>query len=228
MAERRRKSVPLVADRKTSGPAQDPTARAFVPSRKSLTSLRDAARGCRGCPLYSAATQTVFGEGPVSARVMLVGEQPGNDEDLSGRPFVGPAGRVLDKALGLAGMKREEVYVTNVVKHFYWVLRGKRRLHKKPVRRYVDACEPWLDEEAKLIEPEVLVCMGATAAQAILGPSARVSEDTQRVTATKWCEKTIATIHPSSILRQQSSEERAQALERLVRDLRLAAKLSSR
>jgi uracil-DNA glycosylase family protein len=204
----------------------DPTARAFVPEKKTLTSLRAAAAGCRGCPLYASATQTVFGEGPVKARVMLVGEQPGNDEDLAGKPFVGPAGRILDRALELAGLRRDDVYVTNVVKHFYWELRGKRRLHKKPVRRLVEACVPWLDEETKLIEPEVLVCLGATAAQAVVGASVRVSESMGVVTATRWCEKTIATIHPSSILRQATSEERAAALDRLAKDLRLAAKLA--
>jgi uracil-DNA glycosylase len=213
--------------KKTAKPV-DPTARAFVPAKKTLKTLTEAAKGCRGCPLYAAATQTVFGEGPIGARVMLVGEQPGNEEDLSGHPFVGPAGRMLQKALGLAGLSREDVYVTNVVKHFYWELRGKRRLHKKPVRRFVDACTPWLDEEAKLVEPEVLVCMGATAAQAILGPSARVSEPSSTPVATRWCEKTLATIHPSSILRQQTSEERAAALDRLVTDLRVAAELSKR
>src|SRR5688572_12934161 len=141
----------------------------FLPKRVTMSSLREAALGCRGCPLYQNATHTVFGEGRLKARLILVGEQPGNDEDLQGRPFVGPAGRLLDEALAAAGIDRADAYVTNVVKHFKWTPKGKRRMHQKPGAREIAACLPWLEKEIELIRPKVLVCLGATAAQALLG-----------------------------------------------------------
>src|SRR5438552_14256719 len=147
----------------------------FLPARLSITSMRQAVQGCRGCPLFRNATQAVFGEGPRAARVILVGEQPGNDEDLAGHPFVGPAGRVLDEAMEEAGLDRKETYVTNVVKHFKWEAKGKRRMHKKPGAREISACLPWLEKEIELIRPRVLVCLGATAAQALLGKDFKVT-----------------------------------------------------
>jgi uracil-DNA glycosylase len=196
----------------------------FLPARRTLRSLVSAAAGCRGCPLYKNATQTVFGEGPRAARAILVGEQPGNDEDLAGHPFVGPAGRVLDQALERAGIDRKLVYVTNVVKHFKWTPKGARRMHQKPAAREIAACMPWLKEEVELLRPEVLVCLGATAAQAILGRAFRVSRERGRATATRLAERTLATVHPSSILRQRTSEDRHREMERLVADLKVAAR----
>jgi DNA polymerase len=196
----------------------------FLPARLSLPALREAAKGCRGCPLYKNATQTVFGEGKKVARVVLVGEQPGNEEDLSGRPFVGPAGRVLDDALGAAGIARDDAYVTNVVKHFKWVPKGTRRMHKKPGAREVAACLPWLEKEIELIRPRVLVCLGATAAQAVLGSEVRVSVQRGRLITSNLAPRATATVHPSSILRQRSREDRHREMERLVRDLALVAR----
>ena len=190
-----------------------------------MTSLREAARDCRGCPLFRNATQTVFGKGRLSARIMLVGEQPGNDEDLRGEPFVGPAGRVLDEALEAAGIAREDAYVTNVVKHFKWTPAGKRRLHKKPSPREVLACRPWLDQELKLIEPDVLVCLGATAAQALLGREFRVTVQRGKLVDTALAPKALATIHPSAVLRQQTAEDRAREMSRFTADLAVAARL---
>jgi len=190
-----------------------------------MTSLRTAARECHGCPLYRHATQTVFGKGKLSARVMLVGEQPGNDEDLEGAPFVGPAGRILDKALDAAGIARADAYVTNVVKHFKWTPAGKRRLHKKPSAREIEACRPWLDQEIALVKPEVLVCLGATAAQALLGRDFRVSVQRGQEVATSLAPHALATIHPSAVLRQQSPQDRERELARLTADLEVAASL---
>ena len=150
-----------------------PTARAFLPARHDLPNLRDAAEACRGCDLFEKATQTVFGEGPESAIMVLIGEQPGDQEDQTGRPFVGPAGRLLDRALGEAGISREQVYVTNAVKHFKWVARGKRRLHDKPRRSEIMACRPWLEAEISTIKPQIVVCLGATAAQSLINGHAR-------------------------------------------------------
>ena len=147
----------------------------FLPARSTLRSLRNASRDCRGCDLWERGTQTVFGEGAAHAKVMFVGEQPGDREDIEGRPFVGPAGQLLDRSLERAGIDRDEVYITNVVKHFKWEPRGKRRIHKKPNLEEITACRPWLDAELGLVEPEILVCLGATAAQALLGPSFRVT-----------------------------------------------------
>jgi uracil-DNA glycosylase len=205
--------------------AAAPGARAFLPPRISLVSLRRAAHDCRGCPLFRRATQTVFGEGRARARLMLVGEQPGNDEDLEGRPFVGPAGRLLDRALAAAGIDRSDTYVTNVVKHFKWEPRGKRRLHKKPGAREVGACLPWLEKEMELIRPQVLVCLGATAAQALLGRSFRVTTQRGRPFATRLAGPAVATIHPSSILRQRTAGDRDREMGRFTRDLQVAASL---
>lgn len=190
-----------------------------------MASLREAAGQCRGCPLYKNATQTVFGSGPLSARVVLVGEQPGNDEDLQGKPFVGPAGRILNQALEAAGIARTDAYVTNVVKHFKWTPVGPRRLHKKPSAREIGACLPWLEKELELVKPDVLVCLGATAAQALLGRQFRVSTQRGRVVSTPLAPHAVATIHPSSILRQQSAEDRRREMAHFTADLEVVAGL---
>lgn len=197
----------------------------FLPPRITMTSLREAAQGCRGCPLFRNATQTVFGEGPRNARVVMVGEVPGNDEDLAGHPFVGPAGRVLDEALAAAGIGRDQTYLTNVVKHFKWEPQGKRRKHKKPSAREIAACLPWLEQEMALIRPDVLVCLGATAAQAVVSPGFRVTQMRGRVIATALARRTVATVHPSSILRQRASEDRRREMARFVADLERIARL---
>jgi uracil-DNA glycosylase len=206
--------------------ADDPGAAPFVPARPSLASLRRAAEGCRGCPLHRTASHAVIGEGPRRARVMLVGEQPGNDEDLAGHVFVGPAGRMLDRALEEAGLDREALFLTNVVKHFSWEPRGKRRIHKTPAQRHVDACIPWLEAESRLVAPHVVVCLGAVAARAIVGRDARVTESAGVVTKTAWCERTLATLHPSAVLRARSTEDRDAMFARLVSDLALAKRLA--
>jgi uracil-DNA glycosylase len=197
----------------------------FLPTRITMASLRRAARGCQGCPLYKNATQTVFGEGPRTARVVLVGEVPGNDEDLAGRPFVGPAGRVLDEALEAAGIGRDDTYVTNVVKHFKWEPQGKRRKHKKPSAREIAACLPWLEREMSLVRPEVLVCLGATAAQALVARDFRVTRMHGRVVATALSDQTVATIHPSAVLRQRTSEDRRTEMAGFIADLKVVARL---
>jgi len=197
----------------------------FLPRRISMESLREAAETCQGCPLYRDATQTVFGAGPRSARMIVVGEQPGNDEDLQGAPFVGPAGRVLDEGLAAAGIDRADTYVTNVVKHFKWTPSGKRRLHKKPSAREIAACLPWLEKEIELIEPEMLVCLGATAAQALLGRDFKVTRQRGQILPTPLAKHAVATIHPSSILRQQTEAERRREMEQFIEDLKVAARL---
>jgi uracil-DNA glycosylase family protein len=199
------------------------TAAAFLPKRPSLTSLRAAARDCTACPLWRSGTQTVFGEGLKRARMLLVGEQPGDREDLEGRPFVGPAGRLLDAALLEAGIDRADVYVTNAVKHFKWTPKGKRRIHQKPNWNEISACRPWVEAELAVVEPEVLVCLGATAAQALLGRDVRVTRDRGRLLESKLAPAAIATVHPSSILRARSSEEREREQALFVADLRFAA-----
>jgi uracil-DNA glycosylase len=201
------------------------TAAPLIPARPTLRSLREAARTCRACPLWKLGTQTVFGEGPAAARVVMVGEQPGDREDLEGKPFVGPAGRLLDQALVEAGIERSDVYVTNAVKHFKWEPMGKRRLHKKPNAREIAACRPWLEAELALIEPDVLVALGATAAQALMGPQFRVTRDRgQPFTEQPWAKTFVATVHPSSILRGDPAE-RAVAFAAFVADLKAVAKL---
>jgi uracil-DNA glycosylase family protein len=192
-------------------------------SGKTLTSLREEAAGCRACPLWEHATQTVFGEGPETAPVVFVGEQPGDHEDLEGRPFVGPAGRLLDEALELAGIDRSETYVTNAVKHFKWVARGKRRLHAKPTWSEQMACRPWLEGELAILQPRVLVLLGATAAQSLLGKQFRVTKERGRWLDSELAEHVTATIHPSAILRQRDAESRERELARFVEDLRLVA-----
>src|SRR5213078_1561949 len=179
----------------------DETAAPLVPERPSLTKLREAAAGCTACDLHKTGTQTVFGEGSASAEVVFVGEQPGDQEDLQGRPFVGPAGKLFDKALDDAGIDRAQVYVTNAVKHFKWIARGKRRIHQKPNWSEIAACRPWLDAELAVVKPHVLVCLGATAAQALLGRTFRVTRARGRPVESSLAPIVIATVHPSSLLR---------------------------
>ena len=198
----------------------DGTAAPLVPERPTLRSLKDAAAGCKACPLWRTGTQTVFGEGLAKAEVVLVGEQPGDQEDLAGKPFVGPAGRLLDKGLEEAGIDRKLAYVTNVVKHFKWQPRGKRRIHQKPNAAEVAACRPWLEAELSLLQPKVLVCLGATAAQALLGRQFRVSEDRGVPVDSELAPVVMATVHPSSILR---SDDREAEMAMFVDDLRRVA-----
>jgi uracil-DNA glycosylase family protein len=200
-------------------------AAAYLPEHLSLPQLRDAVQGCRGCELYRNATQAVFGEGARHAEVMLVGEQPGDKEDLAGHPFVGPAGRLLDQALEEAGIDRAQTYVTNAVKHFKWQARGKRRIHQKPSWSESSACRPWLEAEIAVVEPRVLVCLGATAAQSLLGPDFRVTRHRGELIDSPLAEHVTATVHPSLILRQQDEESRRGELAAFVDDLRVVAKL---
>jgi uracil-DNA glycosylase family protein len=200
---------------------------AEVPETSSLTTLEKAARSCTACHLYKRATQTVFGEGPKNARLMFLGEQPGDQEDLAGKPFVGPAGKLFDRALAEAGIDRAEVYVTNTVKHFKWEPRGKRRIHQKPNSREIAACRPWLEAELRLVRPKLLVCLGATAAQSIFGPSFRVTRDRGQVLESELAPKVLATVHPSSLLRQPDEESREREYAHFVADLRAALKASA-
>jgi uracil-DNA glycosylase len=199
------------------------SAAGFLPGTLTLPALRDAARGCTACPLWRTGTQTVFGEGLKRARLLLVGEQPGDKEDLEGRPFVGPAGRLLDEALVEAGIDRSDAYVTNAVKHFKWVGRGKRRIHQKPNWSEIAACRPWLDAELAVVRPDVLVCLGATAAQALLGREVRVTRDRGRPLESELAPVALATVHPSSILRAPDEESRRRERALFVADLRVAA-----
>jgi uracil-DNA glycosylase len=192
------------------------------PSSSSLTTVRGAAKHCTACHLYKQATQTVFGEGPRTARIMLIGEQPGDYEDITGKPFVGPAGKIMNRALKEAGIDRREVYVTNAVKHFKWEPRGKRRLHKKPNSREIAACRPWLEAELRIIRPEVLVCLGSTAAQAIFGSGFRVTRERGKLLSSTFAARVIATVHPSSLLRQPDEEARRREYGLFVKDLRAA------
>ena len=189
--------------------------------RDELERLRDAARSCQNCPLWENATQTVFGEGETRAAVMLIGEQPGDQEDLAGRPFVGPAGRLLDRALEAAGVDRSRVYVTNAVKHFKWAPRGKRRIHKKPSDREIDACHQWLEGEIAAVKPSVIVCLGATAAQAVIGRGFKVSVDRGRFIESPLAPVVFATLHPSALLRVVDELERERAFHAFVADLKL-------
>jgi DNA polymerase len=197
----------------------------LVPENRTWESLHDAAAGCQACDLWQRGTRTVFGEGAREAAVMFVGEQPGNDEDLAGRPFVGPAGRLLDKALEEAGIDRRLVYVTNVVKHFKWEPRGKRRIHTKPNTAEITACFPWLEAEIGLVKPRVIVCLGATAAQAILGKQFRVTRSSGEFVSSPYAEYVTATVHPSSILRAPDSETRHAETALFIEDLKKVAKL---
>jgi DNA polymerase len=195
-----------------------------APETSSLTALRNAAKTCTACHLYKRATQTVFGEGTKGAKLMLLGEQPGDQEDLAGKPFVGPAGRILDRALAEAGINRAEVYVTNTVKHFKWEPRGKRRLHKKPNSREIAACRPWLEAELRVLTPGLLVCLGATAAQAVFGPAFRVTRDRGKVLKSDLAPRVVATVHPSLLLRQPDEKSREREYKLFVADLRVALK----
>jgi uracil-DNA glycosylase family protein len=204
-------------------PTQTGTAAALIPPGASLKQLREISASCRACPLWKNGTQTVFGEGPRAAEVMFVGEQPGNDEDLQGRPFVGPAGKLLDRALEEAGIDRSKIYVTNVVKHFKWEPRGKRRIHKKPSAREIAACRPWLDAEIARVKPKVLVCLGASAAQALLGRNFLVSKQRGEFIQSDLAPRVTATVHPSSILRAPDEESRHAQREQFVQDLKKVA-----
>ena len=194
------------------------------PDTASLTALREAARHCTACHLYKRATQTVFGEGPKGAVMVLVGEQPGDYEDLAGKPFVGPAGKIMDRALEEAGIDRKQVYVTNAVKHFKWEPRGKRRIHQKPNSREIAACRPWLEAELQIVKPKLVVAMGATAAQTIFGPSFRVTRERGKVLSSKLAPRVLATVHPSSLLRQPDEASRQREYKHFVSDLRAAVR----
>jgi uracil-DNA glycosylase family protein len=203
----------------------DETAAPLVPETSSLPKLREAAAGCQACDLWKTGTQTVFGEGARKAEIVFVGEQPGDQEDQQGKPFVGPAGRVLDEALEEAGIDRALAYVTNVVKHFKWEPRGKRRIHAKPNWAEIAACRPWLDAELEVVKPKVLVCLGATAAQALLGRQFRVTKQRGVPVESDLAPHVVATVHPSSILRQETEADRANAMADFVADLKVVAKL---
>jgi len=197
----------------------------LLPDRPTLPKVRDVAKDCKACDLYKTGTQTVFGEGPSRAEVMFVGEQPGDVEDLAGHPFVGPAGKLLDRALAQAGIDRSLVYVTNVVKHFKWEPRGKRRIHKKPRVSEIKACRPWLEAELRAVKPSVIVCLGATAAQSVIGPQFKLMANRGTVIPSPLGEQVVATIHPSAVLRAPDSEGRKQAYDSLVADLKVVARL---
>jgi DNA polymerase len=202
-------------------PEDVPGAKAFLPARRSLTSLRAAVQTCHGCTLYQHATQAVFGEGAAHAKVMLIGEVPGDSEDLAGKPFVGPAGRLLDEALAVAKIPRDEVYVTNAVKHFKFTRRGKRRIHDKPNRYEIEACKPWLESELDLLEPGIVVLLGATAAQALLGSAFRVTKERGKALDTDLAKWTFATVHPASVLRAPDDEARRAAHDEFIADFEL-------
>ena len=195
-------------------------AESFIPDTRSLHVLRDAVQRCKGCDLYRGTTQAVFGEGASSARIVFVGEQPGNEEDKQGRPFVGPAGHLLDRALQDAGINRAHVYVTNMVKHFKFEERGKRRIHKRPTAAEVNACEAWLEAEVQLVKPEIIVCLGATAAMSLLGRKFRLTKLRGRPVNHPWARYVVATVHPSAILRNPDDTERQKEFARLVADLK--------
>lgn len=192
----------------------------FLPRRRTLRTLREAARSCEGCDLYKTATQTVFGEGPPTADVVFVGEQPGDQEDQQGRPFVGPAGRLLEKVLADARILREQVYVTNAVKHFKWIRRGKRRLHQKPAIRQVTACRPWLEAELEVIRPKIVVCLGATAAQAVLGKPALITKERGKFIESDSGGLNFITIHPAAIYRQRDKDEQKKEYRRFASEIK--------
>jgi uracil-DNA glycosylase family protein len=203
------------------GEEEETSAAKWVPETRDLRTLQDAARACQGCELYKRATQVVFGEGPRDAKLVMIGEQPGDEEDRKGHPFVGPAGRVLDKAIREAGLEREKIYVTNAVKHFKFEQRGKRRIHRKPSAAEVRACRPWLQAELALIEPEITVCLGVTAVQSLLGPGFRLTEQRGIFFPHPWAKQVVATVHPSAILR--ASERYEEEYQRFLHDMRLIA-----
>lgn len=194
----------------------------YLPARKTLRTLSRAAQDCQGCELYQRATQAVFGKGRSTARIVLVGEQPGDQEDLRGEPFVGPAGHLLDEALEEAGIDRDVVYLTNAVKHFHWEEKGHRRLHKKPPARAIAACRPWLEAELEVLQPKVLLCLGATSALSIIGVEARLTKDRGRILTSRYCDQTLMTWHPSAVLRAPDHASRRRLREELVDDLRTA------
>ena len=200
----------------------------FFPDQKTLPAFREAAADCQACDLYKRGTQTVFGAGTRNAEVLFVGEQPGNDEDIEGEPFVGPAGKLLDKALEEVGIDRQKAYVTNVVKHFKWEPRGKRRIHKKPNAKEIAACRPWLEAEIEIVKPKVIVCLGATAAQALLGSQFRVSKDGGKFIESDLAPYIIATVHPSAILRAPDDETRHEQKRRFIDDLKKVADVLSK
>jgi uracil-DNA glycosylase len=218
----RRTARPRSADREAPRPAPAGDMNA---ARSTLPELREEAAGCRACELWERGTQTVFGEGPARAAVMLVGEQPGHEEDLAGRPFVGPAGRLLDRALDAAGLDRSKVYVTNVVKHFNWEPRGKWRIHKKPTAWHIRACRPWFLSELATVRPRVLVCLGATAAQSLLGRNVRISQARGEPIPSTLAPYVLATLHPSAVLRAPDDASREVAMQRLVEDLTTVARI---
>jgi len=197
---------------------------ATPPDSSSLSTIREAAKHCTACHLYKRATQAVFGEGPKKVPIMLVGEQPGDSEDVAGKPFVGPAGKIMDRALEEVGIDRKQVYVTNAVKHFKWEPRGKRRIHQKPNSREVAACRPWLEAELRLVKPKLVVALGSTAGQAIFGSAFRVTRERGKVLSSRLAPKVVATVHPSSLLRQPDEASRQQEYAHFVADLRIVVK----
>jgi DNA polymerase len=201
------------------------TAADLIPERPSLAKLRSAAASCKACDLHKTGTQTVFGDGASTADVMFVGEQPGDKEDLAGEPFVGPAGKLLDRGLDEAGIDRRHVYITNVVKHFKWEARGKRRIHKKPNLQEITACKPWLEAEISVVRPKVIVCLGATAAQALLGRQFRVTKQRGEIIKSDGRPLMTATVHPSSILRQRDEASRRAEMKAFVEDLTAVARV---
>jgi uracil-DNA glycosylase len=202
-----------------------PSAAGLIPNEPSLDELREAAAECTACPLYRDATQTVFGEGPDEARVMFVGEQPGDSEDLAGHPFVGPAGKMLDRCMQAAGVDRSRAYVTNAVKHFKWVPRGTRRIHSKPSSMEIAACFPWLEAEIASLKPRVVVALGATAAQALFGKAFRVTKERGRLVPSRFAPYALATVHPSSLLRAPDEETRHREIGRFIEDLKKIAEV---
>jgi uracil-DNA glycosylase family protein len=199
------------------------SADSFIPARLSLPSLKESAASCTGCDLYKRATQTVFGEGAAHAAVVLVGEQPGDQEDKAGHPFVGPAGRILDKALAEAGIARRQLYITNAVKHFKWEPQGKRRKHKKPSAAEIAACRPWLEAEVHVLRPRAVVCLGVTAAQSVFGKAVRLNEMRDRPWSTRFAAAVFVTVHPSAVLRHPEAAQREEEYRRFVQDLRRVA-----
>jgi len=214
-------SLRFVAAHKDNTPIP---AEELIPEQLTIESLREAAAGCKACDLWKKATQTVFGEGETNSRLMLVGEQPGDHEDIEGHPFVGPAGRILDEAFEAAGIARDEVYLTNVVKHFRWEQRGKRRLHSKPSQVHVRACRPWLMAELETVAPRLMVLLGATAAQSVMGATFKVTQQRGKVLDSPLGVPVLATVHPSSILRSPDDKARREAMEGLIADLKIAAR----